>query len=119
MLYDTRVGYLYDTLRYRAQTKNGQISDNFCDEIDDEIETGSQNLLDEQEKDKLLQFFKNCVVDENKEELKRVLATCVEFRSEILKNPPLPIYKIFPFYFVDPELVIQHQIHVSKYHLSK
>lgn len=52
-----------------------------------------------------MQFFKNCVVDQQEDELKMKMTECVEYRRQILANPPEPIHKMFGFYFVDPELV--------------
>lgn len=64
-----------------------------------------QNASDETNGDELLEYFKPCVVQNDREELKQKLADSIEFRRKILSNPPEPIHKIFSFYFVDPELV--------------
>ena len=65
----------------------------------------SEDSAHDQDENDVLQYLKNCVVHQNKEELKQVLASCVEFRRRILNDPQQPIYKMFGFYFVDPELV--------------
>lgn len=71
--------------------------------------THGENKSDSPEKastsDELMQFFKNVVVDQQNDELKTKLAESVNFRRQILANPPEPIYRLFGFYFVDPLLV--------------
>lgn len=71
----------------------------------DENGNGSENFEGESNSNELMQFFKNCVVDQQKDELKMKMTECVEYRRQILANPPEPIHKMFGFYFVDPELV--------------
>lgn len=103
MLYGQRSGYLYDKLRYKKKADKNHNTDDVIDDYP--VAAHSESSLDEQMKNELMQYFKNCVVDRNKEELKEKLKSCVEFRREILNEPQQPIYKIFGFYFVDPELV--------------
>lgn len=45
------------------------------------------------------------MVQQQKDELKIKLSESVDYRRKILADPPEPIYKIFGFYFVDPDLV--------------
>ncbi|XP_055307057.1 uncharacterized protein LOC129571306 [Sitodiplosis mosellana] len=101
LLYGSGYGFLYEKLRY-----NSKKGDNNQNAIDNAMEIESGNSPLEQDQDEVLQYLKNCVVHQNKEELKQVLASCVEFRRKILSDPPQPIYKMFGFYFVDPELIL-------------
>lgn len=86
---------MYENLRNRA--RKGRTDGENANVVQDPAE---QTNLDE-----LMQFFKNCVVDQQKDELKMKMAESVAHRRIVLANPPEPIYKMFGFYFVDPELV--------------
>lgn len=100
MLYGNCCGYLYENLRNRARKKCRLHDENGNGNGD-----GCENLEEESNFDELMQFFKNCVVAQQKDELKMKLTECVEYCRRILANTPEPIYKMFGFYFVDPELV--------------
>lgn len=57
------------------------------------------------DEDTTLQYFKNCVVRDSRAELEEKMQLTVAFRRNILSHTPDEIQKIFPFYFVDAELV--------------
>lgn len=66
----------------------------------------SYHFFDENgDEDATLQYFKNCVVRDSRAELIEKMHQTVEFRRNILSQTPDEIQKIFPFYFVDAELV--------------
>lgn len=109
MLYTGRSGFLYDKLRYKNK-KNGRNDENDNAIDTDRLESAdtTENIpfeTDDENSAELMQFFKNCVVANDKEELKRKLAESIEFRRQILREPQKPIHEMFGFYFVDPELV--------------
>lgn len=113
-MYTGRSGYIYDKLR-RLKTKNNNENQNSR-----EIENMNQNSMENDDDENnamalfnlssnddidLMQYFRNCVVNQNQPELREKLKNSVEFRRPLLNNPGNPIYKLFPFYFVDPTLV--------------
>lgn len=98
MLYTGSSGYLYEKLRNKSR-KQGKEDKNIQDVNDNPV---NENISS----DELMQYFKNCVVAQDRENLMKRLESSVEYRRMILKNPHEHIYKLFPFYFVDPELVI-------------
>lgn len=113
MLYGTNSGFLYDKLRYRAKKDTKSVNNE--DNLDDNVCPSVQNIFSDEEKDELLHYFKYCVVAQNKEELQSKLEMSIEFRRQILQDPPEPIYKLFAFYFVDPNLVIKDLIFLHLY----
>lgn len=98
-LFTSNSGFLFNKLRNdtRKKTYQNVIAMDTNDETPDSI----QQIPN----DELMNFFKYCSVEKNKEELKNKLAESVEYRRPILANPPEPIHKMFGFYFVDSELV--------------
>lgn len=86
------------------QNSHGIESENQNDEESGVV--ASLEIQDASDDNDLMQFFKNCLVNQNQAELREKLRNSVEYRRDILKNPKIPIYKQFPFYFVDPSLVI-------------
>lgn len=102
MLYTGRGGFLYEKIRTRNKKINSDEDENHNRESE---QTLPDFLINDQDAEELMQFFRNCVVAHNKEELKDKMKSSVAFRRNILKNPPEPMFKIFGFYFVDPELV--------------
>lgn len=95
MLYDSanRTGFLYNKLRNknRANTSNNNNS--------------NEPNTDNSDVEGLIQFFKNCVVRDQKEELKKQMESSVSTRRTILADAKTNIHIAFPFYFVDVELV--------------
>lgn len=91
-------------LRNKAR-RNGQVDDD--ENLDDnELDYIDENPSDSSDEEKnLMQYFKNCVVAQEIEMLREKMKTSIDFRRSDLISPPGPIYKIFPFYFVDVQLV--------------
>lgn len=112
-MYTGRSGYIYDKIRrLKSKNNNENSTESNYDEIDDDENGGDENnamdlpeSLIANDDNTLMQYFKNCVVNQNQAELREKLKNSVEFRRALLKNPEKPIYKLFPFYFVDPTLV--------------
>lgn len=100
---------MYDKLRREAKSRiedEHQDDDGNENTIDENGAVASLELSDSNgDGDGLMQYFKNCVVHQNRNELKEKMKTSLEFRRNLLKNPKVAIYKMFPFYFVDPTLV--------------
>lgn len=119
-MYTGRSGYIYDKIRrLKSKNNNENSTESNYDEIDDDENGGDENnamdlpeSLIANDDNTLMQYFKNCVVNQNQAELREKLKNSVEFRRALLKNPEKPIYKLFPFYFVDPTLVIR--LYISK-----
>lgn len=95
-MYGNNCGYLLEKLRNKAKKQNQSNDENDNEQSDPRAATNT---------DELMQFFKNCLVEQQMDELKAKMAEFVDFRRQILANPPEPICKIFSFYFVDPDLV--------------
>lgn len=106
MLYTGHSGFLYEKLRNKSRNVNSDENQNEIVFNTERERESHEFLIDAEAADELMQFFRNCVVSQNKEEIIEKLKYSVEFRRSILQNPPEPIFKIFGFYFVDPELVI-------------
>lgn len=95
MLYDltNRTGFLYNKMRNRNRVNPSNQNN------DDEPNIENVDMED------LIQFFKNCVVHDQKDELKTRMETSVTARRIILADPKTNIHIAFPFYFVDVDLV--------------
>lgn len=100
MLYNAnaQTGFLFDKLR-NIQRKNNQIPIQH-DTIPEEYVP-----IDADDEANLIQYFKNCVIRNELNDLKEKLRSTINYRRELLLNPPEPIHKMFGFYFVSPELV--------------
>lgn len=97
MLYGNNHGYLHEKLRNKAR-KQAQSTD--------ANENGSEDPEEEINSDELMQYFKNYVVaDLSIDDFKSKMEVSVNYRRQILVNPPEPIHRLFGFYFVDPRLV--------------
>lgn len=76
-----------------------------------ELESQMNNLrvtneeFSEDEKQKLLIFFKTCLVHKNRAQLIEKLKETVEFRCLLLTSDKDSLSEIFPFYFTCPSLV--------------
>lgn len=67
----------------------------------------SMILTEEEKKDAL--FFRTCIVNRDKMDLKIKLEQTIMLREEMIKKKKgIKFYLDFPFYFVDPELVRVH-----------
>lgn len=117
MLFTTHSGFLYDKLRNKARKELTMDENRNFETLygDEENSNTHANPVDDEEKRALLQYFRNCVVEHDKVELKKNMEISVEFRRGILKEPHEPIHKMFSFYFVDPGLVRKRQFIKSNY----
>lgn len=115
-MYTGRSGYIYDKLRRLKTTNNNEnqnsrgienVNQNSMENDDDVSDLMASSDLNANDDSDLMQYFKNCVVNRNQPELREELKNSVEFRRPILNNSENTIYKLFPFYFVDPTLVIR------------
>lgn len=84
-------------------------------EYENEIVEATQNIslndnvaLTEDEKNRILLYFKNCVVALEKPSLVENLKETVHFREEVLGSVDVNIPESFPFYFVAPDLVSEN-----------
>lgn len=106
-MYTGRKGYLYDKLRNRLKSCNQNRLN--VGEILSDTEANNNESIQffnaDGTVDSSMQYFKNCVVQLNRDELVQKLQETVDVRRNILKDNSGSIQKIFPFYFVDPNLV--------------
>lgn len=85
----------------------------------DRIVEATQNMslnekaFSEEEKKEIIMYFKACVVRIEKTSLISKLKETVNLRIEIMKNAETNITEIFPFYFVEPDLVSENPIIVQ------
>lgn len=70
---------------------------------DDDI-SDSQPLTEEEIKETML-FFRTCVVHRDKEMLKEKLTKTIAYREEQIKTKGVKFFELFPFYFIDVDLV--------------
>lgn len=84
-------------------------------EYENEIVEATQNIslndnvaLTEDEKNRILLYFKKCVVALEKPSLVENLKETVHFREEVLRSVDVNIPESFPFYFVAPDLVSEN-----------
>lgn len=68
------------------------------------VEDAVDQLSLEEELDILL-FFKTCIVSRNKEILQLKMKSTIALREKTIKKHEIEFFEMFPFYFVDPDLV--------------
>lgn len=78
---------------------------------DDEI-SDSQPLTEEEINDLML-FFRTCIVRRDKEILKEKLTKTIEYREQQIKKKGVKFFELFPFYFIDVDLVCLEQFKIS------
>lgn len=61
--------------------------------------------LTEDQQTELILFFKTCVVHNDMQELKAKMKETVNFRRSLILKKETRFPELFPFYFVDSELV--------------
>lgn len=54
----------------------------------------------------LIQFFKNCVISNEKELILKKLSETVALRQALIKKSSTTFHELFGFYFGDPSIVI-------------
>lgn len=62
--------------------------------------------LTEEQQTELILFFKTCVVHTDKERLKLKMNETVKFRRSLITKSETRFPELFPFYFVESDLVI-------------
>lgn len=85
-----------------SDTKQDENQNDGCE---NNMETCYDIDVTSEENKQLIQYFKNYVVGNNRDEFNRKLSESVEFRRNLLISPPEPIHKMFGFYFADPSIV--------------
>lgn len=110
MLYNIHAqsGFLFDKLR-NNQRKNNQIG------IQHDAIPEDYVPIDADDEANLIQYFKNCVIRNEMDDLKEKLCSTVNYRRVLLLNPPEPIHRMFGFYYVSPELVSLFTVQEKKY----
>lgn len=84
----------------------------FNDGVIDNMNGAMQDLnmgereYSESETEEILTFFKTCLVLEEKSALIEKLSQTMNLRCNILNANSRDVREIFPFYFVDPDLVM-------------
>lgn len=64
------------------------------------------NEPDEIDELSYLLYFKTCIVRQERDILKIKLSKTIEMREALIKKRETEFHKAFPFYFIDPSLVI-------------
>lgn len=105
-----RKGIVYNKMFYKRYHKKSLVSameninlsgSNIEDNI---IDHESSDLTDEEELEYKL-FFRTCLIPRDKEILEIKLKKSVAMRERMLKKSKMEFFKMFPFYFVDSNLV--------------
>lgn len=71
---------------------------------DNDDVSGSEVLTEEEVKAAML-FFRTCVVNRDREQLKIRLKQTIRAREVLIKTKGTKFHQLFPFYFIDPMLV--------------
>lgn len=93
-----RSGELYEKLVYRKRKNKNKKKNSHESDLDDEENSGKS-------KEELLEYFENCVLPDNKNDLIQILKESVGVRFLDLINDKALIERSFQLYLVLPELV--------------
>lgn len=103
--YKRRAGVLYHKFVYHKYGKGVREEENSQNnEPESEADKSSTDLTYNEELEHLL-FFRTCVVNRDKEVLKIRMKQTVAMREKTLKKNETKFPEMFPFYFVEPDLV--------------
>lgn len=103
MLYNAaaRKGILYNKIIYQKYGKKKTQTA--------VVESSETNLNDDEisydEELEYLLFFRTCVIRRDKEILKIKMRRTIKLREKLIKRKSTDFPHMFPFYFIDPELV--------------
>lgn len=76
---------------------------NLSDDID---EYGQLEPMTEADEKEALLFFRTCILDRDMDELKNKLQQTIKVREALIKKKGTIFHQLFPFYFVEPTLII-------------
>lgn len=97
-------GFLYNKLFYK---KYKQRVPRPTKPVQDEaVPTDDTENLSYDAENEYMLFFRTCLVSRDKEELKIKLTQSIKEREILMKNQAIDFPKLFPFYFLSPDLVI-------------
>lgn len=98
-------GLMYRKICYtkykKPATKKGRLGRN-----GDDNNCNNNNNDDEIDELEFLLFFKSCIVDRDREILKIKLKQSIEMREALVRKKDTQFHKVFPFYFIDPTLIL-------------
>lgn len=108
-MYDTKnkKGIIYNKIVYQKYGKKDLLRamENIDLSADSDHHSDLQPLLSEDEIKSTLLFFRTCVVQHQKDTLKEKMKQTVDVRVQLIKKKGVKFFELFPFYFIDPELV--------------
>lgn len=109
MLYDAKnkKGLVWNKISYSKYRKRDLVAAvenlNLLDD-NDEFE-GHEPLTEAQEKEILL-FFRTCILDRDMDELKVNMQRTIKVREALIRKKGTIFHQTFPFYFIDPKLIL-------------
>lgn len=90
--------------KYGKATKKTDENENAVTKLpQSESEKSSGITIDEELA--FLLYFRTCIVDRDKEVLKVKLKQTIAMREKLIKKKDTCFHKVFPFYFISPDLV--------------
>lgn len=106
-MFDTKnkKGLVYNKLTYQKYGKKDLAKAMENINLSASVDCNLQPLTEEEVKAAML-FFRTCIVQNEKETLKFKLKQTIAAREELIKKKGVKFFEVFPFYFIDPELVI-------------
>lgn len=99
-MYDSarKSGYLFNALAYDSKKKRKSTKT-----LEHLIDDGEH--FEDEEKENILNFFKRCVMPQDRKDVEKKMKQTKAFRREVIVNN-FPKYKeCWQFYFVSPDLV--------------
>lgn len=88
---------------YNTEKKSGFLYDKLCKLGTQAI--ASRYTVSEEEKSRLISFFTNCKLPNDKKEIEKEMKQSAHMRHTLYRNSASNFPKLFPFYVVNPELV--------------
>lgn len=114
MLYDykNKKGFVYQKIVYKKYHKKDLVKS-----MDDLVlkNEATEEFLTAEEEMAIFLYFRTCVVSKEKQILKIKLKQTIKQREAAIKKKGTVFFQSFPFYFVDPELVLSYLIILPLY----
>lgn len=96
---------------YNPEKKTGFLYEKLCKLGSQGITV--QNTVSEEEKSRIITFFTNCKLPNDRKEIEKEMKVSANIRHKLLRDSASNFPKIFPFYIVNPELVSKTSIKLN------
>lgn len=98
---------VYNTITYRKYHKrdlNIEMENLNLSDYNDEF--GQLEPMTEAEEKEALLFFRTCILGRDMDELKNKMQRTIKVREALIRKKGTIFHQVFPFYFVEPTLII-------------